>query len=151
MKKLIKMGLATISGGLLFSLAGVVMLLFQVGIEGMLIAVPIVIISIGGIFAVNGVIILVGRLMARKGSAFAKEIADGDKKVDILVDDERNIAISRRASATTHNYMNWLNSPLLIFLIMMQVELVVTLVFLAVMVAKAIMNILLHRKYNKQM
>jgi len=151
MKRMVKMGFATICGGLLFALAGVVMLLFQVGIEGMLVILPIVIISIGGIIAINGFIILVGRLMARRSSAFAKEIEDSDKEVDILEDDERNIAISHKALATTYNYMNWLTSPLLIFLIMMQVELAVTLVFLAVLVARVIIHALLRRKYSKEM
>jgi len=151
MKKTVKMGFSTMAGGLLFALVGVAMLFCQVGIEGALIALPIAIISIGGLIAVNGLILLVGRLFARKGSAFAKEIADGDKEIDIIEDDERNIAITRRASTTTYNYMNLLSSPLLIFLIVMQVELVVTLVVLAGLVVKVIMYFLLIRKYRKEM
>ena len=154
MKKLTKLGLSTIFGGLLFALAGVVMLLCQVGIEGSLIALPIAIISIGGLIAVNGLIILIGRLvghMARKGSAFAKEVADGDKTMDIIAGDERNIALDNKVAAKVNSYMNLLTSPMLIFLIVMQVELVVTLVFLAIIVIRTIMYFLLRRKYNKEM
>jgi len=151
MKKTVKIGFTTISSGLSFIAVGVAMLLFQIGIEGMLIALPIALISIGGILAALGLIMFIGRIMARKGSDFAKEIADGDKEIDILESDERNIAISLMTSATTHKYMNLLNAPLLIFMMVMQVELVVTLVFLAVLMVRIIMYALLRYKYNKEM
>jgi len=151
MKKTVKIAFISIGGGLLFALVGVTMLLFQAGIEGLLIALPITIISIGCIIAANGLILLAGRLMARKGSTFAKEIADGDKEIDILEGDERNVAISRRAAATTFICTGWMNSALLIFLIVMQVQLVITLVFLAALIAKAIVLVFLRLKYNKEM
>jgi len=151
MKRMVKIGLSSFSGGLGFALLGVAMLLFQAGMEGLLLALPIAIISIGGIIAVTGIIMLTGRLMARKSPAFAKEIADHDKDVDILENDERNIAITRKASTTAHNIARWLDTPLIIFLIVMQAELMVTLVFLAAMMAKTIMYALLRHKYNKEM
>jgi len=151
MKKMVKMGIKLIASGLLFILAGVMMLLFQVGIEGILIAIPIAIIILGGTFALSGIVMIIARPFARKGSDFAKEIADNDKEIDILEDDERNIAISNRTLAATFNYMNWLNPPLLIFLIVMQVELVVTLVFLVVMVAQVFVYTHLRKKYDKEM
>jgi len=151
MKKAIKIGLFTLRGGLLLALVGVAMLLFQAGIEGLLLALPIAIISLGGILAIAGLIMLVGRLMARKGSAFAKEVADSDKELDILEGDERNIAISHRTSYNQLLYTGWLDSALLIFLMVMQVELVVTLVFLAAFAVKVIVYALLRHKYNKEM
>jgi len=151
MKKTIKIGFFTISGGLGLVLVGVAMLLFQVGIEGILLALPIAIISFGGIVAITGVIMLGGRLVAQKGSAFAEEIASHDKEIDILEDDERNIAITHKSSHNLRLYTGWLDLALLIFLMVMQVELVITLVFLAVLVAKIIMFALLRYKYNKEM
>jgi len=151
MKRVVKMGFFSIASGLFFAFAGVAMLLFQDGIVGALIAVPIAIIVIGGILAVSGILLLAGRLIGRKGSAFAKEIANGDKYIDVIDSDERNIAIRHKTAATTFEYTNWLNPLLLTFMVFMQVELVVTLVFLAIMVVKAIMHFFLLHKYNKEM
>ena len=151
MKKTIKIGLVNIGGGLGFILVGVAMLLFQVGIEGILIALPIAIISLGGILAICGLIILLGRLAARNGSEFANEVADGDKNIEILEGDERNIAINHKTSHNLRLYTGWIDLALLIFLIVMQVELVVTLAFLAVFAVRLIIFTLLRYKYSKEM
>jgi len=151
MRTTTKMGLSTFGGGLALILVGVAVLLFQVGIEGMLLALPIALICLGGISVIMALIILVGRLFARRGTAFAKEIADGDKEIDILEGDERNINISWRTSYSLSRYTGWLDLALLIFLVVMQVELVVTLVFMAAIVVKVIVRVLLHFKYNREM
>jgi len=151
----VKIGFASLNGGLGGICLGVALLLFQVGIEGTLLALPIAFISLGVISTVLGLIMLVGRLvmkiMARKNPDYDKEIADSDKEIDILEGDERNIAISRRAMSTTFGFTQHLDKVLLIFLMVMQVELAVTLVFLAALVAKAVINVLLRHKYNREM
>jgi len=152
MKEAIKLGIFSTFGGLMLSAVGVIMLLFQDGITGALLALPIAIISIGGIFAISGLIMLVGRFIAQKGSsAFAKEVKNGDKEIEILANDERNIAIDRRVSHSQIHLTGWLDSAVLIFLMVMQVELVVTLVVFAVLMAKIIVRLFLHFKYSKEM
>jgi len=151
MNKAIKIGFSILKSGLLLVLVGIAMLLFQVGIEGLLLTLPIAIISIGGIFAIVGLAMLVGRLFARKGSAFAKEVANSDKEIDIIESDERNIAISRRTSQSYLLYTGWLDSALLIFLMVMQVELLVILVCLAVYAVKITVHVILSLKYSKEM
>jgi len=151
MRESIKMGVLILRSGLTFILVGVIMLLFQVGIEGMLLALPIALIGFGGILAIISLIMLVGRHMARKGSAFAKEIAYNDKEIDILESDERNITLAQKTSHSHLRYTRWIDAALLIFLMVMQVELVVTLVFLAAWAVKVIVHVILRLKYDKEM
>jgi len=151
MKKSIKMGFTTLRSGLLFTLVGVVMLFFQAGIEGMLLVLPIALIGFGGILAITGLIMLIGRFVARKGSPFAKEITFSDKEIDILESDERNITLAQKTSHSHLRYTGWIDAALLIFLMVMQVELVVTLVFLAAWAVKVIVHVILRLKYDKEM
>lgn len=151
MKRATKIGLSAFGGGLGIVLIGVAMLLFQVDIEGLLLAIPITIIVIGSIFALTALIMLGGRFVVRKDSEFAREMVNNDKNLDILESEERNIAIARKASHNLRLYTGWLDIALLIFLIVMQVELIVTLVVLAVFVARVITFGLLRYKYQKEM
>ena len=151
MKKSIKMGFTTLRSGLLFTLVGVVMLFFQAGIEGMLLVLPIALIGFGGILAITGLIMLIGRFVVRKDSLFAKEITSSDKEIDILESDERNITIAHKTAHSHLLYTGWLDALLLIFLMIMQVELVITLVVLAAWAAKVVVHVLLRLKYEREM
>jgi|GEM_PF-4347556 len=155
MNKTTKLGLHTLFAGLKLSIIGVVMLFFQVGIEGALIALPIVVISVGGFAALMGCIVIVGRLMATRGSKTGKEfmlgMEDGDKQISILLEDERNIALDHKVAYRMNDFNNWLFLGLIIFLVVMQVELVVTAVFLAVLPVKMVLHSILRRKYNREM
>jgi hypothetical protein len=151
MNKMVKIELSSLVSGLSAILLGVVMLIFQSGIEGLWIVLPISIIGFGGILSVMGIVMIGVRLTVRKGSGFAKEIADNDKNIHILENDERIIAILHKATYNMRLYTGWLDSALLMFLIIMQVELAVTLVFLAVVLVRIIVFAVLRRKYDREM
>lgn len=127
------------------------MLLLQIGIEGVMLALPIALIILGGILAIIGLIMLVGRFMTREDSTFAKEVEYHDKEIDILESDERNISISHKTAHNHLRYTGWIDAALLIFLMVMQVEFIVTLVFLVAWAAKVIVYTLLRFKYDREM
>ena len=127
------------------------MLLFQVDIEGGLLALPIVFISFGGIAAITAIGMLIVRFVLRKNSTFVNEMAKLDKDIYIDEDDERNIAIKHRVMYMLSIFASWLEVALLIFLMVMQVELVVTLVFLIVFVSKIFIHPFLRYKYSREM
>jgi len=73
------------------------------------------------------------------------------KELDIESNDERNIAISRRAGAAVQHWMLWINFALLIFFAVMQVQLLVIMVFLGVHVFTMLLRLYYKVKFYKEM
>ena len=140
-----------------FVLLGATMLVFQTNIRGPLWALSMIIISLG---AVAIVLWLLGSLLvfvakhspnSELAKGFNAGFSDAVEGGEITDNDERNIAIRHRTGAETYRIMKRMYSALLILLIVMQVELAVTLVFLAVRITGRALHARLYHKFSNEM
>ena len=88
----------------------------------------------------NGAIL---RRMLDKDAKFAKDVSD--------FDDERNAAIDLKSKAKTNEFTNIILLSLLLFLAVMDVQLVVLLVFVGAIFLRVFVSLYYVRKHNKEM
>jgi len=126
--------------GLVFVAAGLYLAIFNTDAQGVMLTLPFAFIGIG-----------MGALGAAAGVRIIKNDSAQAKQAAIEARDERNIAISQKANSKTFALMFLVHSALLIFLAVVQVELFITMVFLAAYILMIVVRIYLGIKYGKEM
>jgi len=130
--------------GCIFVISGVVLAIVYTEPEGIMQALPFALMGIGlGAFGGG----LGGALSIRtlkRNPSLAKQ-----KEID--VSDERNIFIANKAKAKVFDFTWYLFAALIIFLAVMQVELIITLVFIAAFFLRIILFVYFLNKYHKEM
>jgi hypothetical protein len=129
--------------GIVLITAAIVLAISYTVPQGVMLALPFVMGGIGLIQLFAGVNGAVLRRALNKDAKFAKQVSD--------YDDERSSEINLKTKAKANELTTILLWALLLFLAVMDVQLVVLLVFLGAILLRIFVTFYYVRKYNKEM
>jgi len=130
--------------GSLMVITGILLAIFYTVPQEVMEAFPPILIGSGIVFLIGGVSGIITARMMKKDSGMAKQ-------VEIHENDERNILIGHKARTKTDDFITPLYLAFLIFLAVMEVQLLVILVFASILLLRTVLLIYLMRRYQKKM
>jgi len=131
-----------IAGAMLIT-AGILLAVLYTVPQGTMPALPIVLGGMGLVALVSGVGGMISARMMKNDPNFAKQMHD--------FYDERAVMIENKAKAKTDDFVTILHWALIIFLAVMQVQLLIVLVFVGAMVMRMLVLMYWIKTYSKNM
>jgi len=130
--------------GSLMVITGILLAIFYTVPQEAMQALPFTLVGIGVIALIGGVSGIITVRMMKKDSGMAKEVKNFEN-------DERNIMIEKKAIATTDKFITYLLFAFLVFLTVMEVQLLIILVFAGIILLRMVVMIYLLSRYQKSM